>query len=956
MPRPQSHEELLTLLGMLNYLAKYIPDLSTTNKSLRDILKCEPFSWSPENDHTLVELKQSIVSGISFFNYKSLNVELKVNASSHGLGANLCNDGEVVAYASRALSKTKQKYSQLEKELYAVVYGCKHFYHYLYGRRVNVMTEHHPLETIVRNPIHKAPPRVQRLMLQLQPYDLHLRFRPGSKIPIADALSRLHLPDIDEKLAKEIDVYVHQISRHLPLSAFVSISKEAKKKNELGVANAFAELADFPDRHLEISGSSLPDTSANLINSALSDLDTLKSNIRNDIEKEVREKVGLSNRRTVTQYDNLKHTISKMDQKISALRTELKSFCSGIPKIESNVGDLSRMLADYEMSAALSSLPGDQHARSVKTTGFLHTQEEAAELSAAPAMATVSTASSQAASSAILTVARAMGVTDVVKYTSVKSSIGKEAPLTNADIIKVLGRPLVEGRTVTQYDNLKHTISEMDQKISALRTELKSFCSGIQKIESDVGDLNRMLVTYEMSAALSFLPGDQQARSVETTGFLHTQEEAAELSAAPAMATVSTASSQAGSSAILTVARTMGVTDVVKYTSVKSSIGKEAPLTNSDIIKVLGRPLVEATTTSGSEAGYTPPETTSDDLPISDNDLAKAPTTMREIASYLGRCTRKGISEEEFNSVVDDSKDRRPTEAIDYGVAMSGIQKIKSNVGDLSRMLAAYEMSAALSSYPGDQQARSVKTTGFLHSQEEAAELSAAPAMATVSTHSSKSFLVAEQIYAHSKILIVDDKTVICGSANINDRSLIGNKDSEFAMIFEDESDKTRFAASLRKALFEKHLGLVSKDLDDPTCDALNKKYREVAEANSRIYQQVFNCIPQLKSLKNSFMILEERVKKIESRLDDIEQEDRLDSLIFSSAKQFAGADVKSCINDIISDKMGVQLLFWLFPDHLKEQARFLRNILCFMVRYCIAYPVAFLCVKLPSSAQEFFE
>ena len=137
----------------------------------------------------------------------------------------------------------------------------------------------------------------------------------------------------------------------------------------------------------------------------------------------------------------------------------------------------------------------------------------------------------------------------------------------------------------------------MDQKISALRTELKSFCSGIQKIESDVGDLNRMLVTYEMSAALSFLPGDQQARSVETTGFLHTQEEAAELSAAPAMATVSTASSQAGSSAILTVARTMGVTDVVKYTSVKSSIGKEAPLTNSDIIKVLGRPLVEGKAT-----------------------------------------------------------------------------------------------------------------------------------------------------------------------------------------------------------------------------------------------------------------------------------------------------------------------------------------------------------------------
>ncbi|KAK2701564.1 hypothetical protein QYM36_019794 [Artemia franciscana] len=152
------------------------------------------------------------MSGISFFNYKSLNVELKVDASSHGLGANLCSDGEVVAYASHALSKTEQKYSQLEKEMYAIVYGCKHFHHYLYGRRVNIITDHHLLETIVRNSIHKAPPRVQRLMLQLQPYDLHLQFRPGSEIPIADALSRLHLPDIDEKLATEIDVAMKKVS------------------------------------------------------------------------------------------------------------------------------------------------------------------------------------------------------------------------------------------------------------------------------------------------------------------------------------------------------------------------------------------------------------------------------------------------------------------------------------------------------------------------------------------------------------------------------------------------------------------------------------------------------------------------------------------------------------------------------------------------------------------------
>ena len=46
--------------------------------------------------------------------------------------------------------------------------------------------------------------------------------------------------------------------------------------------------------------------------------------------------------------------------------------------------------------------------------------------------------------------------------------------------------------------------------------------------------------------------------------------------------------------------------------------------------------------------------------------------------------------------------------------------------------------------------------------------------------------LVQEIIYVHSKLIIVDDKHVICGSANINDLSLIGDRDSELAAIITD--------------------------------------------------------------------------------------------------------------------------------------------------------------------------
>ena len=74
--------------------------------------------------------------------------------------------------------------------------------------------------------------------------------------------------------------------------------------------------------------------------------------------------------------------------------------------------------------------------------------------------------------------------------------------------------------------------------------------------------------------------------------------------------------------------------------------------------------------------------------------------------------------------------------------------------------------------------------------------------------------LVQEIVYVHSKLMIVDDKYVICGSANINDRSLLGKRDSELAAVVHDEEmfeaqlDERKvlvgkYANSLRKKIFK---------------------------------------------------------------------------------------------------------------------------------------------------------
>ncbi|KAL8999842.1 MAG: hypothetical protein Q9169_001383 [Polycauliona sp. 2 TL-2023] len=87
---------------------------------------------------------------------------------------------------------------------------------------------------------------------------------------------------------------------------------------------------------------------------------------------------------------------------------------------------------------------------------------------------------------------------------------------------------------------------------------------------------------------------------------------------------------------------------------------------------------------------------------------------------------------------------------------------------------------------------------------------------------------VSEELYVHSKVLIADDRVVICGSANLNDRSQNGNHDSEIAIIVEDPTPvdsymngrpwrATKFAATLRRQLFRKHLGLLrSQNMQRP--------------------------------------------------------------------------------------------------------------------------------------------
>ena len=199
MPVPENTSDVHRFLGMITYLGRFIPTLSSTTSELRKLLREEKaWEWSKRHSDEFQNLQKCITncnSPVLQYFIPGLPIKLSVDASKEGLGAVLLQmhdkQWRPVTYASRVLNSSEQNYSQIEKETLAVVFSTEHFNEYVYGARFVVESDHKPLQSIFQR--NKAPPRIQRMLLRLQKYDIELQFTPGTDIPIADALSRASL-------------------------------------------------------------------------------------------------------------------------------------------------------------------------------------------------------------------------------------------------------------------------------------------------------------------------------------------------------------------------------------------------------------------------------------------------------------------------------------------------------------------------------------------------------------------------------------------------------------------------------------------------------------------------------------------------------------------------------------------------------------------------------------------
>ena len=159
---PTSVSDARSLLGMTNYVSRFIRDYADIVAPLRDLThKGVEFKWEDVHQAALERLKCSLTSDevMAYFHPSKRSI-LLVDASPVGLGAVLTQDGKVISYASKALSSVERRYSQIEREALAIAWGCHHF-------RMYILMDHKPLLSIFNSPTSQASARIENWRLKL---------------------------------------------------------------------------------------------------------------------------------------------------------------------------------------------------------------------------------------------------------------------------------------------------------------------------------------------------------------------------------------------------------------------------------------------------------------------------------------------------------------------------------------------------------------------------------------------------------------------------------------------------------------------------------------------------------------------------------------------------------------------------------------------------------------------
>jgi len=228
---PTNKMELQSFLGLCNYMKQFIPNFALLATELNALTTTKStFDWKESHQSAFAKIKGLIVNSSLLHHLDYTYIILRCDASTKGVGGSLLqvrnNNEEVVSYFSKTFTGASTRWSTIEQEGFALVYGLLHFEHYLKGIAFTIESDHKNLEFFKTS----AVPKLVRWGLIVQQFDYVIRHISGRTNHVADALSRLVTPACDQALATlqvdsnvDLELYHNSIVGHKGLTATLKL-------------------------------------------------------------------------------------------------------------------------------------------------------------------------------------------------------------------------------------------------------------------------------------------------------------------------------------------------------------------------------------------------------------------------------------------------------------------------------------------------------------------------------------------------------------------------------------------------------------------------------------------------------------------------------------------------------------------------------------------------------------
>ena len=228
MEQPQFVSDLRRFKGIVNQLGKFSAQIAEISQPLREQLSNKrAWVWGPEQERSFLAIKQELAKpNVLMMIYNPQAKTVYADASSFRIGAVLLQlvgqRWKPVTYASRPLSDTEKRYTQIEKEALAATWACDKFSTYVL-RRPFLLESHHKLLIPLLNTksLDDLPPRILRFRLRLAKYEYVAHHAPGKLLYTADAHSQASTQEgSGEELREEVEAFVDFIAMpSLPVTA-----------------------------------------------------------------------------------------------------------------------------------------------------------------------------------------------------------------------------------------------------------------------------------------------------------------------------------------------------------------------------------------------------------------------------------------------------------------------------------------------------------------------------------------------------------------------------------------------------------------------------------------------------------------------------------------------------------------------------------------------------------------